>query len=113
LIGCVHVPSCETSWHIASIVDICYTYPMSRPRIYTDEERKARKKAAHTKWRADNPDKARSGDKRRKDKQYAENGDAIRQKNSEWQKNNLAWRREYNAARRAKRKGATQAEDHR
>jgi hypothetical protein len=68
------------------------------------EERQANKKASHQKWRADNPEKAKAGDKRRKDKQYTENGDAIRQKNSDWQKNNLAWRRQYLRDWRARKK---------
>lgn len=77
---------------------------MSRPRKLTDEQRRQNKKAAHQKWRKDNPEKAKAGDKRRDDRQYVEDPDKIKQRNSTWQKNNLAWRREYNAARRAKRK---------
>lgn len=91
----------ETSWHIARSTIIT---TMSRPRKLTDEERKARKKAAHQKWRADNPEKAKASDDRRYRKRYAEDPDTIKQRNSDWQKNNLAWRREYNKQRRAKRK---------
>lgn len=68
---------------------------MGRPRKLTDEERKARKKALHQKWRADNPDKAKASDKRRHDRQYTEDTAKIKQRNSDWQKANRERRRQY------------------
>jgi hypothetical protein len=85
---------------------------MSRSRKLTDEQRKANKKAAHTKWRADNPEKAKAGDDRRYQKRYAEDADTIKQRNSDWQKANLAWRRQYLKDWRARKKAENTDTEH-
>jgi hypothetical protein len=72
----------------------------SRDEKLTLEQRRQHKKEINKRWKENNPEKVKLSDK----KQYAENAEKIKKRTSEWQKANLARKRQYNAKRRALKK---------